>query len=97
MTDPTAGPDQPDHNHHINDNDEPRCQQPGRDDEPDLDGPDVDEPLTVERILAAAGAPEALDGLPARESQASQLVSYANARDVLRLAYELVTGPSHAS
>ena len=29
--------------------------------------------------------------------QASQLVSYANARDVLRLAYELVTGPSHAS
>jgi len=29
--------------------------------------------------------------------EASQLVSYANARDVLRLAYELVTGPSHAS
>jgi 8-oxo-dGTP pyrophosphatase MutT (NUDIX family) len=29
--------------------------------------------------------------------EASQLVSYANARDVLRLAYELVTGPGHAS
>ena len=29
--------------------------------------------------------------------EASQLVSYANARDVLRLAYELVTGPTHAS
>lgn len=29
--------------------------------------------------------------------EAAQLVSYANARDVLRLAYELVTGPSQAS
>jgi 8-oxo-dGTP pyrophosphatase MutT (NUDIX family) len=29
--------------------------------------------------------------------EASQLVSYANARDVLRLAYELVTGPGHAA
>jgi 8-oxo-dGTP pyrophosphatase MutT (NUDIX family) len=28
---------------------------------------------------------------------AAQLVSYANARDVLRRAHELVTGPSHAS
>ncbi|MGH9209879.1 MAG: ATP-binding protein [Acidimicrobiales bacterium] len=52
---------------------------PGPDSNPDggqgPDDPDRTDPLTVDQILAAAGAGQALDRLPASDSQASRLVA----------------------
>lgn len=70
MTDPTAGPDEPNPNPNS-----------------DPDGPDdSDDPLTVDHILAAAGANDALAALPDKDSQASRLVALAH------MHYRLVAG-----
>jgi hypothetical protein len=50
------------------------------------DDADVDHPLTPEDILARAGAGDALDKLPASESQATKLVALA------RYHYRLLKG-----
>jgi len=55
-------------------------------DEPHDDDTHPDDQLTVEKILAAAGAPEALAALPAGESQADKLIALA------LLHYRLVAG-----
>lgn len=50
------------------------------------DDPDTEHPLTAEDILSRAGAGDALDQLPANESQSSKLAALANYR------YRLVRG-----